>query len=65
MYIDSMELLRSNDKDPKFKVGNHARIFKYKNTFAKGYLPNWSKEVLVIKKVKMDKMDCSSMDICY
>ena len=24
-----------NDKDPTFKVGNHARISKYKNIFAK------------------------------
>ena len=54
-YIDSMELhsteLHSN-KDPKFKVGDHVRIPKYKNIFAKGYTPNWSEEVFVIKKVK-------------
>ena len=31
-----------NDKDPKFKIGDHVRIFKYKNIFAKGYVPNWS-----------------------
>ena len=36
--IDSMELLRSNDKDPKFKVGDHVRISKYKNIFPKGYV---------------------------
>ena len=41
-----------NNKDPKFKVGDHVRISKYKNIFAKGYTPNWSEEVLVIKKVK-------------
>ena len=29
-----------NDKDPKFKVGDHERISKYKNIFAKGYTPN-------------------------
>ena len=29
-----------NDKDPKFKVGDHVRISKYKNIFAKGYTPN-------------------------
>ena len=27
-YIDPMELLRSNDKNPEFKVGGHVRIFK-------------------------------------
>ena len=41
-----------NNKDPKFKVGDHVRISKYKNIFAKGYAPNWSEEVFVIKKVK-------------
>ena len=41
-----------NDKSPKFKVGDHVRISKYKNVFAKGYTPNWYKEVFVIKKVK-------------
>ena len=41
-----------NDKGPKFKVGDHVRISKYKNIFAKGYTPNWSEEVFVIKKVK-------------
>ena len=50
-YIDSM-VFYSNDKDPKFKVGNHVRISKHKNIFAKGYMINWSEEVFVIKKVK-------------
>ena len=35
-----------NDKDPKFKVGGHVRISKYRNIFAKGYTPNWSEKVL-------------------
>ena len=41
-----------NYKDPKFKIGDRVRISKYKNIFAKGYMPNWSEEVFVIKKVK-------------
>ena len=41
-----------NYKDPKFKVGDRERISKYKNIFAKWYMPNWSEEVFVIKKVK-------------
>ena len=41
-----------NDNDPKFKVGDHVRISKYKNIFAKGYTPNWSEEVFAIKKIK-------------
>ena len=49
-YIDSSK--KVNDKDPKFEVGDHVRISKYRNIFAKGYTPNWSEEVFVIKKVK-------------
>ena len=49
-YIDFQNEV--NDKDPKFKVGDHVRISKYKNNFAKGYTPNWSEEVFVVKKVK-------------
>ena len=41
-----------NNKDPKFKVGDHVRISKCKNIFAKGYTPNWSEEVFMIKEVK-------------
>ena len=41
-----------NDNDPKFKVGDHVRISKYKNIFAKGYTPNWSEEIFAIKKIK-------------
>ena len=45
-------MLISLDKDPKFQVGDHARTSKYKIIFAKGYTPNWSEEMFVIKKVK-------------
>ena len=42
----------SNKRNPNFKVGDHVRISKYKNIFAKGYAPNWSEGIFVIKKVK-------------
>ena len=41
-----------NDKDPKFQAGDHVKISKYKNVFAKGYIPNWSEEIFVISKIK-------------
>ena len=41
-----------NDKDPKFKVGDHVRTSKCKNIFVKGYMPNWSEEVFIIIKIK-------------
>ena len=37
-YIDFKREV--NDKDPKFKVGDHVGISKYKNILAKGYTPN-------------------------
>ena len=42
----------SNEKDPKFRVGDHIRISKYKNIFAKGYAPNWSQEIFVVERIK-------------
>ena len=42
----------SNEKDPKFEVGDHVRISKYENIFAKGYTPNWSEEMFFVKKIK-------------
>ena len=49
-YIDFSK--KRNDKDPKFKVGDHVRISIYKNIFAKGYTPNWSEEVFIVSKIK-------------
>ena len=46
-YIDSIKDV--NDKDPKFKIGDHVRISKYKKLFATGYTPNWSEEAFAIK----------------
>ena len=43
-----------NNKDLKFKVGDHVRISKYKNIFSKGYTPNWSDaRYLLLKKLKI------------
>ena len=50
-YIDFKKEI--NGKNPKFKVGHHVRISKYKNIFAKGYKPNLSEEVFVISKIKI------------
>ena len=49
-YIDFSKEV--NDKNPKSKIADNVRISKYKNVFTKGYNPNWSEEVFVIKKVK-------------
>ena len=40
---------RNNKEDPKLKVDDHVRISKYKNILTKGYVPNWSVQVLQLK----------------
>ena len=50
-YIDSSE--KNNEKVPKSKVNGHIRILKCKNNFGKDYVPNWSEEIFVIKKLKV------------
>ena len=45
-------VVEKNGENPKLEVGDHVRISKYKNIFAKGYVQNWSEEVFMIKKVK-------------
>ena len=52
VYINRFGDKEVNEKYPEFKVGDHVRISKYKNFFAKGYKPNWSEEVFVISKIK-------------
>ena len=38
IYIDFDK--ENNKEGPKFKVGDHERISRYKNILAKGYVPN-------------------------
>ena len=45
VYIDE-----HNEKDSRFKVGDRVRISKFKSIFAKGYTPNWSKEIFIVDK---------------
>ena len=46
VYIDE-----HNEKDSRFKEGDRVRISKFKNIFAKGYIPNWSKEIFIVNKI--------------
>ena len=50
----------SNEKDPRFKIGDHVSISKYKNIFAKGCAPNWSEKKNYFEK---SKKYCA-LDIC-
>ena len=42
-------------KYARFNVGDRVRISKFKNIFAKGYTPNWSKEIFIVNKI-IDKV---------
>ena len=46
VYVDG-----HNEKDSRFKVGDRVRISKFKNIFAKGHAPNWSKEIFIVDKI--------------
>ena len=46
VYIDEC-----NKKSTRFNVRDRARISKFKNIFAKGYTPNWSKKIFIINKI--------------
>ena len=48
--IKEFILMNINEKDSRFKSGDRVRISKFKNIFAKGYTPNWSKEILLLIK---------------
>ena len=48
VYIDEY-----NKKSARFNVNDRVRISKFKNIFAKGYTPNWSKEIFVVNKINV------------
>ena len=55
-YIDSRKEV--NDKDPKYKAGDHIRISKYKNIL-------YTLEIGQKKFLLLISKKCSSMDRCY
>ena len=46
VYIDE-----HNKKSARYNVGDRVRISKFKNIFAKGYTPNWSREIFIINEI--------------
>ena len=40
-----------NKKSARYNLGDRFRISKFKNIFAKGYTPNWSREISIINKI--------------
>ena len=49
-YIESSKEV--NDNDPKFKVGDHVRISKYKKTFCQGLCSKLVRRNFMIKEIK-------------
>ena len=47
-YSVLTEKIETNQKAPKFKVNDRARIKKYNNIFSKGYTKNWSRGIFII-----------------
>ena len=46
---------KENKKEGRKSKFGDVRISKYKNTFAKGYVPNWCKEDFVFKRLKIPR----------
>ena len=46
VYIDE-----HNKKSARYNVGDRVRIPKLKNIFARGYTPNWSREINIVDKI--------------
>ena len=46
IYIDEHD-----KKSARYNVGDRVRISKFKNIFAKGYTPNWSREIFIVNKI--------------
>ena len=43
--------MATSGRKPKFSIGEKVRITKYKGIFKKGYLPNWTEEIFIIKHI--------------
>ena len=41
---------KSLQKNQSFQLGDFVRITKYKNIFEKGFTPNWTRELFVVKE---------------
>ncbi len=51
IYNKDYSFVKLQKKKPKFKITDTVRISKYSNIFKKGYLPNFTQEVFIIKRV--------------
>ena len=50
-----MSIIKQSER---FNVNDRVRISKFKNIFAKGYTPNWSREIFIVDKIN-DTVTCT------
>ena len=63
-YSALTEQIEPNHKALKFKVGDRARISKYKNIFSKVYTEHWSREIFAVDSVlKINLCTCKIKDL--
>ena len=51
LKIIKENIVEHNEKRSRFKINDRVRMSKFKNIFAKGYTPNWSKEIFIFDKI--------------
>lgn len=44
------KMKKVSHKKPKFNVGDHVRVSKFKHVFEKGYTPNWTTEIFTVTR---------------
>ena len=50
-YSVLTEKIKTNFKARKFKINDRVKITKYNNTFSKGYIKHWSREIFITDSV--------------
>ncbi|HEY9754441.1 MAG TPA: hypothetical protein V6C97_04740, partial [Oculatellaceae cyanobacterium] len=55
LELQNAEEARKERKTPKLQVGDFVRLAKTKDTFSKGFTPNWTQEVFKIVQVLLTK----------
>lgn len=51
LYEEKGNKKANTNSKPKFNIGDHVRITKYKHIFQKGYETNWSDEIFIITSI--------------
>ena len=47
----SVNIDEHNEESARYNLGDRVRISNFKNIFAKGYTPDWSREIFIVNKI--------------